>query len=264
MLIDKKRLQTSDRAKAKTIQIGPEPHQAALVVDDFFEDPHYVRSLALSLDYHDVRGTYPGYEARLSLNTDEILSRCRRLADPELAMVARYRNHFLFSLMDERVDPKLRHYPHPHVDNVGEGVACLAGMVYLNLPEQCRGGTGFYRHRETGIIEDRGEISAGLADYMVKHGLSTVREAINHIIHVSPEQEAAMMSAPEEWGYLCESNAEWELLEMVEMRFNRLVIFDSYLFHHPYVMSGHFGHSQETRRLTQTFFLEMAGSPAPG
>jgi hypothetical protein len=27
------------------------------------------------------------------------------------------------------------------------------GVLYLNLPEQCRGGTGFYRHRKTGLTK---------------------------------------------------------------------------------------------------------------
>lgn len=261
MLIDRRRLLTNPHSTGRTVRIGAEPHQEALVVDDFFQDPEYVRALALSLDYSDMRGTYPGYEARVSLDTSDLISRARAFIDPALELVARYRGTFLFSIMNETVDPKLRHYPHPHVDNVGDGVACLAGIVYLNPPAQCRGGTGFYRHRETGVLEDRGEISPGLGAYMVAHQLSTVREAYNRLIEVSPEREAEMARATEEWGYLCDSNDDWELLEVVEMKFNRLVVFDSYMYHHPIVRSGQFGRSQETRRLTQTFFLEMAGAP---
>jgi len=262
MLIDRRRLAINPRSTARSIAVGTEPHQAALVVDDFYVDPEYVRDIALALDYADTRGTYPGFEARVSIDPSGLLARVRELIDPALEISKNYRTSFVFSLMDERVSASLRHYPHPHADNVGEGIACLAGMVYLNPPSQCRGGTGFYRHRETGVAEDRGEISPGLAAYMVEHGLTTVREAYNQIIRVSPEQEAAIAAATTEWGYLCDSNATWELVELVEMKFNRFIVFDSYLFHHPYIKSGQFGHTQDMRRLTQTIFFEVPGVPA--
>ena len=53
----------------------------------------------------------------------------------------------------------------PHIDTV-----MLAGVVYLNLPEQCRGGTAFYRHRATGIAEWRVRTADSVAPAAARAG----------------------------------------------------------------------------------------------
>jgi hypothetical protein len=254
-LIDPRRLAPSQGGRATVVPLGEEPHQQALVLDDFFEDPEYVRQLALSLDYRAQRGTFPGYEARVSLHTDALLERVRALVDPKLQSAPHYRDAWVFSMMHEGFDPKWRHYPHPHVDHgVSDQAACLGGLVYLNLPEQCRGGTAFYRHRETGLRDERGEITPGLAQFMVKHELCSVQEAYRHM-EQAPELTAEQLS--QEWGYITDSNELWEKTAMVEMRFNRFVLFDAYLFHNPYLRSGDFGRTADSRRLTLTLFYEL-------
>lgn len=255
MLLDRSRLAIDKRSVATVVPIGIEEHQRAIVIDDFFVDPDYVRQLALSLDYRATRGTFPGYDAKISLSTDEICERMSGLVDKRIQLVSGSRDTFVFSMMHEAFEPRLRHYPHPHVDyNDGKSAAYLAGLVYLNTPSQCRGGTSFYRHRETGIYEKRGDITAGLAHYMVKHQLLTVEDAFLKM-QEHPEPMTAQLA--EEWGYITDSNDTWERLALLEMRYNRFVLFDSRLFHNPYLRSGDFGHSLETRRLTMSLFFEL-------
>ncbi|MEQ1506351.1 MAG: DUF6445 family protein [Myxococcota bacterium] len=254
-MIDRSRLAVNPAAAARTVRIGPEEHHEALVVDDLFVDPDYVRALALSLDFAAPRGTFPGYEARISIDPGALLTAARRWVSPELVITPSYRNALVFSMMHEGVDAALRHYPHPHVDDhLDDGLTCFGAVVYLNPPDQCRGGTSFYRHRQTGACENREEISPGIAAYMVEHGLRTVAEAYEHLAAV-PERDPAELVG--EWGYIRGSNDTWERLATLEMRFNRLVLFDCYLFHNPDIEDGAFGRTPDTRRLTLTTFFAL-------
>jgi hypothetical protein len=51
----------------------------------------------------------------------------------------------------------------------------------------------------------------------------------------------------------------WELLFTVPMRFNRLILFRSYLWHTAGIS---FGDTPENARLIQLFFWESAAAPA--
>jgi hypothetical protein len=260
MLLDPDRLGVNPDAIATAVRIGEEEHQAVLVIDDFFADPSYVRELALSLHYHRSGDRLP-FQARISLDISPVLNSIRRVTHPELE-VSRTHNAFVFSVMDERASALARHQPHPHIDNLGEGQAGLAALVYLNPPSQCRGGTAIYRHRETGLLEYRGEITPGLARYMAKHGLTSADDAVDHMTRVTDEEMAALTEAAKEtdWGSLTDSNETWELAKLLEMRFNRCVVFDGYFFHGPYMRSGDFGRTLETRRITQTLYFELPES----
>jgi len=58
-------------------------------------------------------------------------------------------------------------------------------------------------------------------------------------------------------GYPTESTAMWELTEVVPMKFNRLVVYDSNLFHTPHFHEDCFGETLETRRLTQNLYFNL-------
>ena len=89
-----------------------------------------------------------------------------------------------------------------------------AGIVYLSKPEHCAGGTTIYRHKPTGD-----EI------YDKRH-----REQYDFR---DPEQ--------------------WEIIEEVEMAYNRLVFYPGQLFHA--ITPVFFGDSIENARLTQNVFI---------
>jgi uncharacterized protein DUF6445 len=256
-VFDRARLCVNERRVASTVRIGPDPHHEILVIDDFYVDPSYVRALALGLEYQD-RGRLP-WRADIGLEISSIVGAVRDLVDPSLEVIPDYRC-FVFSTMDERAPAKVRHFPHPHVDSVGKGSASLSCLIYLNPPEQCRGGTAFYCHRETELRETRGELTPALASYMMKHQLVSIEEAYAKMSYVSPEDKARLAAATDDWGYITDSNDEWELTSLVEMTFNRCIVFDSMFFHNPYLRCGDFGTTAETRRLTQTMFFEMPAS----
>ena len=72
---------------------------------------------------------------------------------------------------------------------------------------------------------------------------------------ISPIIEARYLEAAT--GYPTELTAIWELTEVVPMKFYRLVVYDSNLFHTPHFHEDCFGETLETRRLTQNLYFNL-------
>jgi len=111
-------------------------------------------------------------------------------------------------------------------------IGTFTGILFLNLPEHCKGGTAFWRHRVHGFSHH--EDSNGLA----KRGLKDTKEL---------------------WGSVYQDGfdeSKWEMTEMIPMKFNRLILFWSPRYHSRYPMQA-FGDSIETGRLVKVFFLPV-------
>jgi hypothetical protein len=117
-------------------------YQSLIVVDDFYPDPHKVRKTALSFDYPEVAGrrTYPGRNSRQHLllpGTDRIMSQI--LAQPVVGAAHPPGTHGRFRITLAGEEGR-------YLVHVDPTAAQWVGVVYLNPPEQCRGGTAFFRH----------------------------------------------------------------------------------------------------------------------
>ncbi len=115
-----------------------------------------------------------------------------------------------------------------HVD----GANRWSGIVYLTLPEYCRGGTEFYRHK--GLDSDH----APLYD-------SEVTEAGYDSCALFTQDLTRRDSNDE---------SNWEHLFTVPMRFNRCVLFRPWFWHTP---GKSFGDREENARLVQMFFFTL-------
>ena len=120
-----------------------------------------------------------------------------------------------------------------HYDSM---VTRYAGILYLNLAEQCDGGTAFYRHKETGW-ESLPEISSP------KWYEATLRTG---------KQFDILLKTLQHDGF--DVDKKWDLVSQVPMRFNRCILFDSSQFH---ARIGSFGNSPSDGRLTQNFFFNI-------
>lgn len=122
-----------------------------------------------------------------------------------------------------------------HVD----GANYWSGIVYLTLPEHCRGGTEFYRHKELGSDH------APLYDSDVSQfGYQSCVEYTQDLTEKDSNDES-----------------KWEHLFTIPMRFNRCVLFRPWFWHTP---SKSFGDRPENSRLIQLFFFTLDKSKIHG
>ena len=200
-------------------------YQSLIVVDDFYPEPEQVRAAALSADYPEVEGprTFPGrnsVQKFLPPGLDEVISRLvgERLvssADPRPS-----HGRFRITLAGE---------PSRYLVHVDPSMLTWVGVVYLNLPEQCRGGTEFFRH--TGLNSDRTPLSE---EELRAYGPASIAELL--------QQDG-------------NDPAKWERIMTVPMRFNRLIMYRPWLWH----SAGEaFGDSLETGRLIQLIGFQSA------
>lgn len=90
------------------------------------------------------------------------------------------------------------------------------GLHYLNLPDQCVGGTSFYRHMEENIF--------GFTDFTDENKALIAQDGTDEM--------------------------KWEEILRVQLRWNRLLLFKPCFFHSP---SCYFGSEIENARIYQLF-----------
>jgi hypothetical protein len=278
MFTDPQRLRMNDpgdmRIEALWLGNGCYP---ALVIDDFYRDPGYVREIALGLHYLPPTGKHPGYLAMLSLSMESMLAflheRFANFYFPTLESLQRQAHPWAFF----RCEPAGSRPPRPvsrrpHVDN-----ALLAGVLYLNLPQQCRGGTALYRHVDTGmeavipaeVIAGRGpqtNLDEGVVTKMKDLG------AFNAFLRWKQDNDgpakgyetfcrSVLRTPGSEDDFITDGAGGWEMTRMLEMKFNRLVLYPGFVLHSAYHRREWFGEEPGSCRLTQNFFLGWPRQP---
>lgn len=139
-------------------------------------------------------------------------------------------------LIGQPIDPRLSCFrlnlkgelPHSwvHSDDI---CAKYASVLYLNLPEQCAGGTAFWKHKELGI--DRLPAKEELKDWQKFYSM-----------------------IEQEWKDL----EPWEQIGFAEMKFNRFITYPTCLFHSRFPFEG-FGAGPHDGRLIWICFYDIEG-----
>jgi hypothetical protein len=111
-----------------------------IVVDDFLDVPYVLRDAALRLSYPEVRGKYPGRNSVEGIDVEGLTSEVSRLVGEPLVPMSHNQAHgkFRIALAADVGTAKV------HVD-----ASHWSGILYLSQPEDCRGGTEFFRHIPT-------------------------------------------------------------------------------------------------------------------
>ena len=192
-------------------------YQSLIIVDDFYPNPEEVRQTALSCEYPEMFGppTFPGRNSRQKFVPQGLDHAVSQVLGDRVAGGDVKSTHGRFRITLAADTSRYQVHADPTALN-------WVGVVYLNLPEQCHGGTAFFRHK--GLNSDRTPLTP---EELAAYGPSSVAELMR--------QEG---NDPD----------KWEHTMTVPMRFNRLAIYRPWLWHSS---CEAFGSSIEDGRLIQ-------------
>jgi hypothetical protein len=194
---------------------------AIFVIDDFLRNAEEVRRQALSLTYA-VGGRYPGLNSVEKLRIeglDQVISTLVR--EPVRAPWTDDFSHGSCRVALASDDQQAR----IHIDQ-----SHWSGILYLSRPEDCVGGTEFFRHKRTNcdrVPMDEASLNAA--------GYSTYEELQKDIL----DKDAL-------------DRSKWEHTMTVPMRFNRLVLLQPHYWH---TAGAGFGDGLENGRLIYVMFF---------
>ncbi len=194
-----------------------------IIVDNLYVNPEDVREFSFTLPYTKSKSILlnsPGKRVKLDLDI-------KHLQDFTFNLIDRKNDGYIkpqviFNRM--RSDEKLTEVQtRPHIDTAVNMSHAI--VIYLNTDDECRGGTSFYRHRKTGF------------DF--------IRETkyLDEIYEHEPHKYEK---------FITDSNDDWELLELIEMKFNRMIIYPPNIFHSGYISRKDFVNYD---RITQLGFF---------
>ena len=195
-----------------------------ILVDDFIDNPHALREAALRLTYPHGENMFPGRNSVERINLEGLAGQVSRLVGEPLAPMPPTQAHAKcrITLGGDTGKAKV------HVD-----AAHWSGILYLSRPEDCRGGTEFFRHLPTN--SDRTAYNDAEARAL---GFPSARGMTTSILDSDSTDDS-----------------KWEMTMRVPMRFNRLVLLRPWLWH---TAGEAFGDSMENGRLVYLMFFASA------
>lgn len=212
---------------AVKVEMYDDGKEKVAVIDNFYRNPDQVRELALSIPQtrnpkflHGLPGSRVEAAfcfSHLGYILENII---RNLYPEDMDKVERTyiqdcidHSRFLVNIQNSDLPARV-----PHVDSSYVGRYVLG--VYLNTPEECSGGTAFYKFKGSKYV-DLDNIDPDLMVYDK---------------------------------YLLESDGEnWEKLYLAEMKYNRAILYRQNVLHTPYILPNTF--TDEKPRLIQMFFI---------
>ena len=200
------------------------------IIDDFYVNPHDIRDFLFTLPFSKKQYTNnaPGYRCKIDFNVNMMFSQIigRLFNDKSVNLTQTF-----FSLIggDMKLDAT---QCRPHVDTSGNK---YAAVVYLNTDDECNGGTSFYKHIPTGkeVVTSREELR------MINDpkNFDATEEQMNYFRNLKD--------------FVTDSNEEWELIDLIPMKFNRAIFYPGNIFHSGYIKRDWF---LDNYRITQNIF----------
>ncbi|CDG85726.1 DUF6445 family protein [Janthinobacterium agaricidamnosum] len=206
------------------------------IIDDFLPDPAAYRAAALDLHYHQQRYAGQNYPGQQTEGTDceSIMQRIANALGRTVKCMSPDNGSYRISYADAVARTDI------HVDNEsGDNFNVYAGVLYLNPPEQCQGGTTFWRHKPSGWQRRPPESEVKQAGYP----------------SFKDFQKKWLPNAQvQKFNDLQQQRDAWQALVEIPMRHNRLIV---YRGHHFHSISNVFGNTPDNGRLVQLFFFEV-------
>lgn len=200
-----------------------------IIVDDFLDNAQDLREAGLRLTYPPVDGNFPGRNSHERITIQGLDQQVSKLVGEPLVALSPSQAHGKFRIATAGDKGRAK----VHVD-----ASHWSGILYLSRPEDCRGGTEFFRHIPTNT--ERGPYNDQEAQAM---GHASAKQMIADIL----ERDTL-------------DDSKWELTMRVPMRFNRLVLLRPWLWH---TAGEAFGDSLHNGRFVYLMFFASARQ-APG
>lgn len=201
-------------------------HTSFLVIDDFLNNIDQVRETALRMTYPpDPQAAYAGRNSLEQIDIDGLQAHVSRCVGEDLRPMPPPDSHgkCRITLAGETGRSNV------HVD---PGVH-WAGVLYLSQPEDCRGGTDFFRHLPTGSDH------APLNERQLRDMGYTGTDAMYRDI----------------LGRDSTDESKWERTMRIPMRYNRLALYRPWLWH---AAGSGFGDCLANGRLVYLVFFGRA------
>jgi len=197
-----------------------------IVVDDFMDNAGQIRDAAVKLDYPipPDEAYYSGRNSAQRVNLEGLVQQVSRLTGEPLQPVPGT-GHGKFRLTLEGDEGR----GDIHVDS-----SCQwSGIYYLSRPEDCRGGTEFFRHIPTGMervpLNEQELRACGMREF-------------NDIVEQIMKPHSR-------------DRSKWQHTMTVPMKFNRLILFRPWFWHGA---GPGFGDGPDNGRLIHLLFLRRA------
>lgn len=192
-----------------------------IIVDDFLDNALALREASLRLTYPPQESMFPGRNSVERIDIEGLAQQVSRLVGEPLEAMPPPQAHAKsrITLAADKGKAKV------HVD-----AAHWSGILYLSRPQDCQGGTEFFRHRATNT--DRAPYDDREA---VALGYSSAKGMVDEIL----ERDGT-------------DDSKWEMTQRVPMRFNRLLLLRPWLWH---TAGANFGDTLENGRLVYLMFF---------
>lgn len=192
-----------------------------IVVDDFLGEPHVLRDAALRMDYPTVKMPYPGRNSTQRIDLEGLNAEVSRLVGEPLTPIYQGQAHgrCRISLASDVGTARV------HTDG-----SHWSGILYLSRPEDCRGGTEFFRHIPTN--SERAPYND--QESLEKYGAPSARQWTADVLRDTSDV------------------SKWEMTLRIPMRYNRLLLLRPWLWH---TAGESFGDTMENGRLVYLMFF---------
>jgi hypothetical protein len=199
-------------------------YNSLIVVDDFVDNAEGLRAAALRLTYPAQQGAFPGRNSLERINIEGLADEVSSLVGEPLRPIDPLQSHSKCRItLAADIGRAKVHIDHSH----------WSGILYLSRPQDCSGGTDFFRHIPTD--SDRAPTDAA--------GLRRMGFASGAEMHRAIIEKDSL------------DDSKWERNMAVPMRFNRLLLLRPWLWH---TAGPGFGDRLENGRLVYLMFFASA------
>ena len=202
--------------------------QKVAIVDNFYKYPEKVRELSQQIPATRSPGIIHGlpgsrveatfHFGHLGYFFDEVINHVfpedMEGVESDFIKNCVDRASFLVNVQNSNLPPRV-----PHIDNPSKGR--WAAGIYLNTPEECIGGTAFYKYKS--------KTSVNIYEELTQEDMKKYQY------------------------YVQETAGDWEKIYLAEMKYNRMIIYRQSALHTPYIPPNTF--TDENPRRIQMFFI---------